>query len=390
MHFLGLHRLAPGLSSLTIAMASLAASGCSSTHGDGDRVATSDANLTAAETGAIEAANTLSLERLTGDVGLSRMVASSIIGTREGADGAVGTADDVRFETMADLREVPLFNETAEAQLLAYGAMMEESTHAPWRKGLPKGPVSLVFSAVTLVQNTGVTAYLSEMAARITCMLSGNNPGEVRITCEVPRNVWGCNYVTGVVSCSVYNLEGGDHGSFSEAIGMVDADGSFVAEAPPSSSSPGAVHVGGSVLLDGDKIAGVEVTSFSMSQTCNTKICRGHTIHDLSPYDATVVLRAPDENRLVTNMDYLACHQAGECIDNLRPDPQEFGYSRHYFPSQSLIDVLSKRPMDPLRANRYAADFFCRAVTRSWAAAVGLRAQARMTGDFGEFSCEVK
>jgi hypothetical protein len=381
------HGLVVALSVVTALTASFAASGCSSAQRESD-VATSDANLTAAETGAIEAANTLSLEDLTEKVGLSRMIALSIVGTREGADGRTGTSDDVRFETMDDLRRVPLFNGEAEAQLLAYGAMLQQSEAAPWRKGLPKGQVSLRFGGVTMLRNDGVTAYLSEVPARITCLLTGQNPGEILIRCEVPRNVWGCGFTSGLATCDVYSLEGGEHGDFPEAEGVVDSDGYFEAEGIYKPMEPGKVNIGGALLVENDKITGLQVGSFSMHQTCNSKYCKGRTIHDLSPFDPSFVLPVADPNRLVTNLDFLACHLEGRCVGELDPDPQAFAYSRNFLPNESLRDSLGKRPMDPLRASDITADWFCR---ETWEF-TGRQPKARMAnGDrWGQFSCNVK
>lgn len=70
--------------------------------------------------GVLRVANESSLETLDSDVGLSTRAANRIIAFRAGADTTLGTGDDRRFQTLAELDAVPYVGSRALEALLAY------------------------------------------------------------------------------------------------------------------------------------------------------------------------------------------------------------------------------------------------------------------------------
>lgn len=78
--------------------------------------------LTEAEVFAVlRVANEADPATLTGEVGLSARVAGNVARYRAGADGRPGTADDQRFDSLAELDAVPYVGPRAFARLLAHG-----------------------------------------------------------------------------------------------------------------------------------------------------------------------------------------------------------------------------------------------------------------------------
>jgi hypothetical protein len=70
--------------------------------------------------GVLAVVNTLDKDALDDDVGLDARAASGIAKHRAAADAALGTADDDRFDTLAELDKVPYVGKTAFTKLLAY------------------------------------------------------------------------------------------------------------------------------------------------------------------------------------------------------------------------------------------------------------------------------
>ena len=70
--------------------------------------------------GVLRVANEASLATLKGDVGLVTRTANRIIAFRAGNDAALGTGDDQRFQTLAQLDAVPYVGPVALEELLAY------------------------------------------------------------------------------------------------------------------------------------------------------------------------------------------------------------------------------------------------------------------------------
>ena len=70
--------------------------------------------------GVLAVVNTLDQDALDDDVGLDARAAAGIAKHRAGADKALGTSDDDRFDTLAELDRVPYVGKTAFAKLLAY------------------------------------------------------------------------------------------------------------------------------------------------------------------------------------------------------------------------------------------------------------------------------
>lgn len=70
--------------------------------------------------GVLRVANTTSLAVLRNDVGLAHEAASNIVAYRSGDDEMVGTSDDMRLTTLAELDAIPFIGPIAFAQLLDY------------------------------------------------------------------------------------------------------------------------------------------------------------------------------------------------------------------------------------------------------------------------------
>src|SRR5688572_21852492 len=113
-----------------LSLALVSAAGCARTDedvedGEGDSFLGKDDSVTE---GSDAAAAVLALvndpavdfDELDEDAGLSSRVARNIITHRDGGDALPGTADDDRFDDLAELDAVPYLGAAAMAQLLAY------------------------------------------------------------------------------------------------------------------------------------------------------------------------------------------------------------------------------------------------------------------------------
>ena len=173
--------------------------------------------------GVLALANVASLSVLDVDVGLSANAANNIIAYRLGDDETAGTADDERFDTLAELDAVPFVGPVAWQSLLAYAEANGYVMHPqppdapPLPEGVGSGQHAATCSESSSYWNqtcfpwkpcdypvTGGRTENGTSTAQVECSLAGDTLAcTVKSTACSPRNWWFTDKtITGDVAAS--------------------------------------------------------------------------------------------------------------------------------------------------------------------------------------------
>jgi hypothetical protein len=333
-----------------VAAAAPAAGACGAERDTPTSVAESNLNEVAT---ALHLANTLSVETLTDEVGLARTTALALVGMRTGPDGRVGTADDVAFTTMDQLRAVPYFGEAAERQLLAYAAAYEATASDPWRRDLPVGKISVDAVGTHLLMNTGEAAQVSDFPALLECTIAGSNPGTITASCHGPLNVRGCDLIGGMKVCSA---PASVDGTFSVVVAAVGPDGTFRGRVE-GDSLRGTSEIEGQVIVENGTITGVRLDRLHLVHICRMKTCNGRVAHEIELVEHEALLGTGPDKHLITNAEYAACYAAAKCPAS--PRVYALGYSGDYEFNSMMYDELMSNPAEPVIASYQVAWSYC-------------------------------
>jgi N-acetylneuraminic acid mutarotase len=209
----------------------------------------------------LHVANTASEHVLAADVGLGDHAVSNIIAVRLGADGIAGTADDVTFDTLADLDAVPFVGPIAFDKLLAYARHVEHG----WQ---PAAPISVARAELGVASTSdGVYAIGGGPEDEGSDLVERYTPATNEWVTLGPLPFKLGNPALAVLDDQIYLTGGliGDHLGQQSQTGLfvysASADSwSQVSELPPTRDVHAAVASGGRIyVFDSDFIDGDDV-----------------------------------------------------------------------------------------------------------------------------------
>lgn len=216
---------------------SFAASGKTDTGGIQDGTPEAD--------GVLALVNSASLSLLDADVGLAKNAASNIVEYRLGDDEIAGTADDQRFDTLAELDAVPFVGPVAFKKLLVYaqanGYVMTTPSSPPATDPATSDPPAMD-PAATGNGTEAASCYASDYAWNQTCFswkpcdypvehsYSERAANSVSLACTLVKDALTCNLSS--TECKSQHSDwwlptGGAVADGITMSGKVAADGSF-------------------------------------------------------------------------------------------------------------------------------------------------------------------